>query len=517
MVISRRAFLTGSASAAAVALLAACTTDAPTPAPSTSGPTPTPSPTATATPTAGPAPSAFRRSSWADDPFARGSGSYLTTSSSAADREALRRPVDDRVFFAGEATARTAPGTLGGARVSGFDVAEAVAAVAEPGDRIAVVGAGMAGATAARSLAGRGYDVVVVEARDRVGGRVATHTGDDWPFPVQMGAASLDGEAAVALRAALALDRVATVPLGDALEVRSTAGQATSLGDVSARSLSAAAAWADDQAAAVTVGQAVTGAGVGPERQSLEPDSAGVSDADRLLFVLDEALPVRWGASADDLAERQDSGDVAAQAAADPDGLFPLGTPFVTGDLSAFVEAQLDGLDVLPGSTVARVQYGDRGVGLRLATGESLSVDRVVVTLPLGVLKEGTTEFSPELPTAHTAAVETLGVAQQEVLWLRFDERVWSTEASVLTVVDGSSTWRVFVNLFPTTGEPVMVALAGGDDAVASLELSDDEALADALAGLAPYLDLVPESSPAPGDPSSTDEPATGGAESPAA
>ena len=46
---------------------------------------------------------------------------------------------------------------------------------------------------------------------------------------------------------------------------------------------------------------------------------------------------------------------------------------------------------------------------------------------------------------------------------------------------------------------------------------SDDEALADALAGLAPYLDLVPESSPAPGDPSSTDEPATGGAESPAA
>jgi monoamine oxidase len=496
MGISRRAFLTGSASGAAVLLLAACTTDGPSPAPTTPSATPTPTPSPTATPSAGPVPSEFRRSGWADDPFARGSGSYLTTSSSEADREALRRPVDDRVFFAGEATARTSPGTLGGARASGFDVARAVAEVAEPGERIAVVGAGMAGATAARSLAGLGYDVVVVEARDRVGGRVASYTGGDWPFPVQLGAASLDGDAATALVAALALGRVDTVPLGDVLEARSSGGQTTTLGGVPERSFTSAARWADDQAASVTVAQAVAGAAVGPELQSLEPDASGLSDAARLQFVLDEALPVRWGAEPADLADEQDAGDVAELAAADLGSLFPLGEPFVTGDLSAFVEAQLDGLDVLPGSTVARIQYGDQGVGLRLATGESLSVDRVVVTLPLGVLKEGTTEFSPELPTAHTAAVETLGVAQQEVLWLRFDERAWSTDATVLTTVDGSSTFRVFVNLLPSTGEPVLVALTGGDDAVASLELGDDEAVADALAGLAPYFDLVPAAPP---------------------
>ena len=151
------------------------------------------------------------------------------------------------------------------------------------------------------------------------------------------------------------------------------------------------------------------------------------------------------------------------------------------------------------------LEQDDVGVGLRLATGESLSVDRVVVTLPLGVLKEGTTEFAPELPTTHTAAIETLGVAQQEVLWLRFDERAWSTEATVLTTVDGASGFRVFVNLMPSTGEPVLVALAGGDDAVASLELGDDEAVADALAGLAPYFDLVPEETPAPEPDTGTD------------
>ena len=46
--------------------------------------------------------------------------------------------------------------------------------------QIAVVGAGLAGLAAARRVAAAGYFVVVLEARDRVGGRVANQSiGDD--------------------------------------------------------------------------------------------------------------------------------------------------------------------------------------------------------------------------------------------------------------------------------------------------------------------------------------------------
>ena len=44
---------------------------------------------------------------------------------------------------------------------------------------VAVVGAGLAGLTAARELRKRGREVVVLEAQDRVGGRTLNHTFDD--------------------------------------------------------------------------------------------------------------------------------------------------------------------------------------------------------------------------------------------------------------------------------------------------------------------------------------------------
>ncbi len=63
---------------------------------------------------------------WASDPLTLGSYA-MSRPGAAASRRRLGAPIDDRLFFAGEATHRTMPATLHGAYLSGLDAAQQVA------------------------------------------------------------------------------------------------------------------------------------------------------------------------------------------------------------------------------------------------------------------------------------------------------------------------------------------------------------------------------------------------------
>ena len=60
---------------------------------------------------------------------------------------------------------------------------------------IVIVGAGAAGLATARELARAGRDVVVLEARDRIGGRIFTHREPSSPVPIELGAEFVHGRA----------------------------------------------------------------------------------------------------------------------------------------------------------------------------------------------------------------------------------------------------------------------------------------------------------------------------------
>jgi monoamine oxidase len=60
---------------------------------------------------------------------------------------------------------------------------------------VAVVGAGAAGLAAADALRRAGFGVVVLEARDRIGGRILTHRDARVPVPIELGAEFVHGEA----------------------------------------------------------------------------------------------------------------------------------------------------------------------------------------------------------------------------------------------------------------------------------------------------------------------------------
>ena len=77
-------------------------------------------------------------------------------------------------------TAAAAAGALASQPVPGFGI------LAKP--RVAILGAGLAGLAAGYALTRNGYPVTIIEARNRIGGRVVTHSFDSHGLVAELGA-----------------------------------------------------------------------------------------------------------------------------------------------------------------------------------------------------------------------------------------------------------------------------------------------------------------------------------------
>lgn len=71
----------------------------------------------------------FYITKWNSDPFSRGSYSHIRLGSSAQDIEILAKPIDDKIFFAGEATFPKHYSTVHGAFSSGLVAADCISKV----------------------------------------------------------------------------------------------------------------------------------------------------------------------------------------------------------------------------------------------------------------------------------------------------------------------------------------------------------------------------------------------------
>jgi monoamine oxidase len=362
--------------------------------------------------------------------------------------------------------------------------------------RVAVIGGGLAGLSAARLLTDCGVSCVVLEAEPRVGGRVWTHSGAfgaaaaprEGP-DVEVGAEWVHGSCVQHPIAALVQQLgLATFAVND-----------DSCETFAARAGKAAAEVPDElereyeallrRAAALGEGKELSMwdalGKVAPGKKGVGRDHPVIAAQLASYLEFDTSAPLGELSAAHAEDDRAFFGkDVMVLP-----GLARVVAGLVGGQTTVFGSpGSSRALDVRTGARVQRVSLAVDGKRVRLELAgfaETVIVaDRVICAAPLGVLKQlGALVFSPPLPADKLGAIDRIGFGNVVKVALLFDAPFWprKTQAFLLSRAEGglaaAETFSYFINLLPSTGRPVLQTFALGGAATAQLEQASATAL----------------------------------------
>lgn len=338
------------------------------------------------------------------------------------------------------------------------------------GKRAIVIGAGFAGLAAARRLTDHGFDVVVLEARRRIGGRVWTDRS--LGAPVELGASWLEQQdlnpltpLARQLGLQLLTSDFESTALYDRNGERFDQDELDELLEDLDDLLDRVEVVAKKSLRDLSLGAAI--------QQDLASRKLGGDDRREFDWALG-TLVWEYAAELERLSLRH----------YDPDPATETDDLTVGGGYDRLADRVARGLTIRYEQEVARVECRRDKIAASTRR-ERFEGDLAVVTLPLGVLKAEQVAFDPPLAERKRAAISRLTMGQLNKVALHYPKRFWPGDVQFVgRVSDEASGFRHFVNEFPLTGQPLLTAIAAGELAQALEARKNAEIVADAQRAL---------------------------------
>jgi monoamine oxidase len=342
---------------------------------------------------------------------------------------------------------------------------------------VIVIGGGAAGLAAAAALGRAGRAVWVLEARDRLGGRMWTRLEPGLTAPIELGAEFIHGdspETAELLRRAGAAPVDTSGERWSLLDGRLQRRTESLLGKVRA-ALDAGDVLAQPDMSLEDFLASAAGRALPEEARAMaRAFVSGFDAADPRLVSLHS------------VAEEWRSGGMLDSSQSRPPGGY--------GTALRAISAALDGSHVRLQlqTVVTAVRWSNRSVevdGLRLGRPFRVTARKAIVTVPLGVLQApadapGAIRFAPPLD-AKQPALACLRSGPVLKVVLRFHRPFWEEQEGGR--YGGASFFHAPGKVFPTfwtllpTRAPLLNAWVGGPTAARLCELSDEEIIRQAM------------------------------------
>ena len=340
-------------------------------------------------------------------------------------------------------------------------------------ESVLVIGAGIAGLAAASELRASGFgNVVVLEARDRIGGRIWTEALGG-TVPVDLGASWIHGVRG---------NPIADIARRSGIETRPTDWDNAVLhfhepGTPAPDTPNLDGFWTLAETRPHASLRSVLD-------EYLETHALGTSQRRYLEHLLNTTVEHEYGA---DLADLSLEGVDGGSEYGGSDVLFP-------GGYGQIVEALSDGLDVRLGQAVTAIDHTGARIVATTAAGARFEADRVVITLPLGIFRNGLVSVSPPLPPAKRQAIADLKMGVLNKTCLLFEDVFWEPGVEAIGYVGADrGQWAETLSLHPYTGQPILMMFNAGAYGTEIESLTDREIVAEATLALADMYGTAPQ------------------------
>ncbi|THU47911.1 hypothetical protein C4D60_Mb09t20650 [Musa balbisiana] len=300
-----------------------------------------------------------------------------------------------------------------------------VSHVERPQPSVIVIGGGISGIAAARALSNASFKVILLESRNRLGGRV--HTDHSFGCPVDMGASWLHG----------VCNENSLAPLirGLGLRLYRTSGDDSVLYDHDLESYALF-----DKDGNQVPQQVVTKVGEAFERILKETEKVrdehvvDMSLSHAISIVMERYPQLRQEGMAHEVLQwficRLEAwfaadADTISLKNWDQEHVLSGGHGLMLQGYYPVIQALSEDLDIRLNHRVKKIAQCNNRVIVTVEDGNTFVADAAIITVPLGVLKANLIEFEPKLPEWKLSAISDIGVGIENKIALRFSNVFW--------------------------------------------------------------------------------------------